>query len=301
MMNIIQEIASLSGMRPDKQLEKIKEIKTLATKEELAELLNIAETVNPPWIRNALLNIVKQRSNETAPKETTKSQEIRTTEDEAYDLDALKSEAIAESIGQIIHELDPVVGSLDVIARREVVDFENSEIKDELERLVELLDTFSEWQKAEQSPKYKEINIYELVNAEVERFRPKSKVDFTVNISSTLTFELDKSLTLFVISNALRNAVESSNIETLRIKNPILIIAGVTDSDFWLTVIDDGLGLQADQEVLYKSHYTTKAGNRGLGLTVVGKAIASMKGSWKLSNSTPSGAQFHFNIPKRKS
>jgi len=297
-MNIIEYLNELKTLNPERLIESLKTLKAKASSNELIEIKSLAENISPPWFKNAILSIVINQ-NEDVPQAPL-SGEDNIDYDSTYNIEEIKSEAVAESIGQIIHELDPIIGSLDMAARREVSDFDSSSIKIEIERLLDLIDVFSDWQKAEQTPSFEMISVYELVLAEVDRVRSQSSVDFTLNISQELTASLDKSLTCFIISNALRNAVESSNSITLREKKSILINAGKTDSHFWLSIIDDGIGLQAEQEILFKSRYTTKAGNSGFGLTIVSKAIKSMGGTWGLKNSTPMGAEFYFDIPSKE-
>ena len=86
----------------------------------------------------------------------------------------------------------------------------------------------------------------------------------------------------------------------MRIKKPILINSNTTNNSLWLSIIDDGLGLQEKSEELMKSRFTTKPGNQGLGLALINKAIKQLNGNWELTNSETGGAQFSFEIPKRE-
>lgn len=79
-------------------------------------------------------------------------------------------------------------------------------------------------------------------------------------------------------------------------KAPIVVSAGITNKCFWLSIIDDGVGLPSDHDVLYKSRYTTKPGNRGLGLAIIGKAIHSLKGDWELKKSKLGVQNFILNF-----
>lgn len=296
-MNIVERLNELKRLSPDKQIEQIKKLKKDVTDRDIVKLRSLVESISPPWFKNAIQQIIIDR---TLP-EPIKRKEEPIEDDVAYNIEEIKSIAVAESIGHIIHELDPIIGSLDLAARREVNDFDNSTLKGEIERLFELMDSFVGWQKAEQSPNYKDVNIYRLVLEEVDRVKDHANVEFIFNISQSLNFELDNSLTRFIVSNALRNAIESVDSVTGREIKPIIINAGVTDTFFWMSLIDDGIGLPAEQSIIFQSRYTTKPGNRGFGLSIVSKAIKSMKGDWKLQNSTLSGAEFYFEIPQRKS
>ncbi|AKP74917.1 Autoinducer 2 sensor kinase/phosphatase LuxQ (plasmid) [Piscirickettsia salmonis] len=178
--------------------------------------------------------------------------------------------------------------------------FERSVLKEELDRLEDTLLAFENWRKVEQTPNYRVVNIQEIVNREIQRLSDLSSVDFTVTLSDDLTFDLDSVLFGIIVSNALRNAVESTNEITYREKAPIVVSAGITNKCFWLSIIDDGVGLPSDHDVLYKSRYTTKPGNRGLGLAIIGKAIHSLKGDWELKKSKLGGAEFYFELPIKR-
>jgi len=292
-MTLKQLIHELQSLSPEKQIDRLRALKESATTEQKT-LLQIAATESGnAWLRSALLDI-----NSSENITTNKEIQPQTTE-QFIDIDAVKSEAISESIGQIIHELDPIIGSIGVFAKAEIPNFEDSETKAELDKLMEVLEIFEDWRRVEQPPKYKEVNVFLEIEKEVARLSDKSKVYIQIDFPKDLTFILSPALLRIIISNALRNAVESSNQPTFREKNPIILRGSATDKFIWFSIIDDGLGLKDTKEVLLKSRYSTKPGNRGLGLAIVAKAVNSMGGRWDLKDSRPYGAEFYFELPKR--
>lgn len=292
-MDINSLLNELKNLRPDRQIERLKEIAENVNPEQIMIIEAAARESNQPWLSSALQDIVS--SNKQGPSKPEKPYV-----EEAVDLNAIRSEAVSDSIGQIIHELEPIVGSIKLLARSEVNDFESSRIKNELMLLDELLETFENWKKVEQPPNYQETNLRGIIEMEWERLKTKANVDLTINISKELTFNLDPSLFRIVCSNALRNAIEACKSPTLRTKNPILINSNRTNNSLWLSIIDDGPGLQGESEELMKSRYTTKPGNQGLGLALIEKAIKQLNGTWDLKNSQGGGAQFSFEIPKKE-
>jgi len=292
-MDIERLLEELQSLRPEKQIESLKTLKKNATKEQLGLIELAAEGAGQPWLRSALLDIVN--ANNAIKQES--SQVVESFE--LFDVDAVKSVAVSESIGQVLHELEPIIGSINVFAEKEIANFSESKTKDELEKLNEVIETFEDWRRVEQSPTYKEVKILEVISREVDRILPKSRVDIHIDISEELIYILSPALLRIIVSNALRNSVESSNQPTVREKHPIVIKGSATDNSIWICVIDDGLGLQNKSEILLKSRHTTKPGNRGLGLAIIDKAVRSMGGDWKLTSSTPHGAELYFEIPKR--
>jgi signal transduction histidine kinase len=295
-MDIEILLTELKTLSPEKQIIKLKMLKATSTAEQLEIIERAAEGVGQPWLSNALLNIVNSR------KEKKHSQELPIEiidSIDTIDTASIKSEAVSESIGQVLHELEPIIGSINVFVKKEILNFNESKTKYELEKLNEVLETFEDWRRVEQSPKYKEINVYNVIKEEVVRISPKSSVDINLDISQDLVYFLAPSLLRIIVSNALRNSVESCNQPTVRDKSSIVIRGSATNKSIWFCIIDDGLGLQNKSEVLLKSRHTTKVGNRGLGLAIIEKAISSMGGEWKLSNSKPNGAELYFEIPKK--
>ncbi|PSU62898.1 sensor histidine kinase [Photobacterium phosphoreum] len=298
-MNILNVINNIRILPPEEQIKALSELKESLSEDEVTQIIQVASTINPPWFRNALLKAVNKIRTITPLNESEKLIKEKVIDDNAYNIEEIKSEAVAESIGQIIHELSPIIGSLELAASKELILYDSSKTKNEIERLQELIDMFSAWKRAELRPNYRLVNIYSIVSEEVQRLEEKnSELSFVKNIDHELTFSLDVSLVRTIISNALRNAVESSKQVIGRDIGPIVINSGCMDRSLWLSVIDDGIGLSQSEEVLFQSRYTTKVGNSGLGLSIVKKSISSMKGVWNLKNSLPNGAEFYFEIPK---
>lgn len=293
-MNLEQLLAELKNLSPDKQIEGLKTLRETATTKEKALIQLAAENAGQPWLKSALLDIANSE------KVTVKQKVEISGSDEIFDKDAIKSEAISDSIGQILHELEPIVGSIRVFSEREITNFSQSKTKYELEKLDEVLEIFEDWRRVEQSPIFKEVNVFDIISKEVDRILPKSKVGILIDIPKDLVYVISPPLLRIVVSNALRNAVESSNQPTIRDKHPIIVRGSSTDRSVWFSIIDDGLGLEGKTEILLKSRHTTKPGNRGLGLAIIQKAVTAMGGQWTLSNSKPNGAELFFEIPKRE-
>ena len=294
MMDIQVLLSELKNLRPDKQIEKLKDIEKNVTGDQLATIEAAAKEANLPWLSSALLDIVS--SKKQGPIQPT---EI-TSLSESHDLEAIRSEAVSDSIGQMLHEIAPLVGSIKLLAKSEVTNFESSRIKHELELFNQTLETFEDWRKVERPPRYQKCNIYEIINNEWNRIKPKSPLKLNINVSKDLSFYADPSLVRIVCSNALRNSIEACKDPTIREKKPILINANVTATSLWVSIIDDGVGLQGKAEQLMKSRFTTKPGNQGLGLAIINKAVNQLNGKWELKNSQSGGAELYFEIPKKE-
>ncbi|MDQ9034981.1 HAMP domain-containing sensor histidine kinase [Acinetobacter pittii] len=312
-MNIQELINDLNMRSPEDQIQAIHSFLEKASFDEIQEIKKHLYTVKQPWLKNTLniyldlfdheenidlfrTSSTKENENNSVKKELDYSADY----DIAYNVDEIRSQAVAESIGQIIHELDPLIGSLEIVATREVNNYENSRVKSEINRLQELVDTFTAWKKSQETPNYQNLIIYDIVVDEVDRIKQKENSTFIVNIPHDLDFEVDNFMLRTILSNSLRNAIESHKSVLDRVASLIVVNAGTLENkNLWISIIDEGIGLPKNQTKLFKSQYTTKPGSRGFGLTIVAKSIKSMKGTWDLKNSFPYGATFYFEIPRR--
>lgn len=60
-MNINSLLTELKNLRPDKQIEKLKEIEKNITPEQIATIEAAAREANQPWLSSALQDIVSSR------------------------------------------------------------------------------------------------------------------------------------------------------------------------------------------------------------------------------------------------
>lgn len=297
-MSVKDVLLSLGSLLPHEQAAAIKHLKRSVSDGDIDDIRRVINKENSPWLKKMLEGLIDGLR--VGPPTEQKGAMLE--KDDLIDINAIKSEAISDSIGQVLHELDPIVGSINLYAKREVVNYKDSKIKSELERLEEIIKTFEDWRRVEQAPRYRSIMVYEVVEREMDRCLGESGNKITINLSKDLVFSVDGSLLRIIISNAIRNALESTLEVKDRVTLPILINGGLTDRCLWISVIDDGVGLKGELEVSFKNRFSTKPGHNGFGLAIVNKAISTLEGRWELSNSTSStrGAVFYFEVPIRE-
>ncbi len=261
------------------------------------ELLFAYHKEDVPWVKKALKLALQQlEQKDSGAKLERHDLESSESTTDAADVEAIQSAAIDDSIGQILHEIEPLIGNLKVVARDEVRDFDNSKLRAEFNRLDDLLETFEDWRRVEQTPRYREEDIFRLVSqiAEDQQF---SDVGVRVHVPDSLSMSTDRTLLRIIFSNALRNAVESTRNAEVDRRQPVVIAANATTDGMWASVLDRGIGLPAEEDVLLRSRQSTKPGHRGMGLVIVDKAVSALKGSWDLKNGSGGGAEFYFEIP----
>lgn len=218
------------------------------------------------------------------------------SQDSGLDIEAIQSAAIDDSIGKILHEIEPAIGAIKIIASEEIDDYINSETVKEFKKLDDLLATFEDWRKVEQSARLRKENIYEIV---LDVVGVSADINVSLKMDKDLTFSTDRSLIRIVFSNAIRNAKESCEMLDTDEKPEIVVSGGVSDKGLWASVVDQGIGLPAGQATVLRNRQSTKPGHRGMGLPLIHKAVTVLGGSWELKESAASGAAFYFEIPRR--
>lgn len=303
-MNIEEFLAEIKGLPPEKQIEAINVFFENSSLDDVRNIQNSINAISQLWLRNTISGYLNKYLNNTSLEKNSNSiivnQVVDSEEkDVIYNVEDIRSLAVSESLGQIIHELDPLIGSLEVAANKEIENYDNSRVKGEIIRLQELVDTFTAWKKSAETPNYQKLKIYNVISDEVERIKQHADCKIIINIPTDLDFYVDNFMFRTIISNSLRNSTESHKLVVDRSANIIIISAGILVNDsLWISIIDEGIGLPVDQTKLFKSRYTTKPGSRGFGLTIIAKSIQSMKGIWDLKDSSPFGAVFYFEIPR---
>jgi len=255
----IKRIRAARGLKDNVHLELFDKIRKQYHKEEV------------PWVKEALSTVInryEEQKKVSSKKKVVKKKSFEGNKIQAEEIEEIQSAAVSDSIGQVLHEIEPVVGALKVVARGEIENYQDSKLKEEFDRLDELLQTFEDWRRVEQSPRYSLTNVCELVSFQAGREKPDG-IEFEINISKDLEFSTDQALLKIVFSNAIRNAVDSTLNVDLNDRRSIVMSAGRSEIGLWASVLDRGLGLPDKDKPILSSRYSTKPGHRGMGLAII--------------------------------
>ncbi|WP_420788881.1 sensor histidine kinase [Shewanella algae] len=296
-MDILAAINEIKdqGLSPGKQKYALEELYKSASEEDVNKVIKSTTGLFPIWFRFNVISVFSKAK----PKKVNAAIDIVYSMDDS-DVEGIKSQAISENIGQIIHELEPIVGALELAARREVPDIAISKTMKNISILKEMLEVFDTWRKAEKTPVYKTVNVYQLISEELEKLDTKEyQVNLLVEVG--FLFETDEFMLRTILSNGLRNAFESMSEVSGREVAPLIISAGVGDDFYWLSIVDDGIGLSKDFSKLASNRFSTKSGDRGFGLGIIMRMVKALKGSVDLKESNPNGAVLYVQLPFRDS
>jgi len=209
------------------------------------------------------------------------------------------ADALEQATSQIIHEIEPVLGTLRLAAESEVKDFRDSHTRRNLDRLDELLAAFSRLRRAASPPRSREFSLDELVQQCIHESNAPSSVLIQRAGPQPCVVEGDSSLISLCLSNGLRNAIEATVAVGEEARNlPITVAWGHTDVDHWISIVDLGVGFKGNLQRAFEIGTTTKPDHLGMGLAIANQALASMAGKVILVPNQR-GMRFEMRWPKQ--
>ncbi len=138
----------------------------------------------------------------------------------------------------------------------------------------------------------------------VERSSDTVGVRFETSVEPDLHLHARTNEIQQVFVNLVKNASEAvrqANEETGRaVPGVVRVAAGRTGNHVWITVSDDGPGIDAEkQKLIFDPFYTTKAPGKGtgLGLNIVYRIVTKYRGAIHVDSAPGRGAMFELRFP----
>jgi signal transduction histidine kinase len=188
--------------------------------------------------------------------------------------------------------------AFDLAAETEITDFESSETRRALDRLDEFLEALSRLRRAASAPKVEEFSLDEIVQRCIQDSSVPQNVQIQRSGPQPCVAEGDSGLISLSLANGLRNSVEATvaaSKESARL--PVIVTWGTTDVEYWISVVDNGIGFKGDVHRAFDVGTSTKAGHLGMGLAIASQALTSMGGRIFLIPNER-GVRFEMRWPK---
>lgn len=258
--------------------ERLKAARSLARDSDPADVLILRKALqceSVSYVRDSLNLAIRRTETSTPMTPIAQADELEIPEDLRTQL---KNKITEELTGQILHEIASPVGLLATSAAREIEDFENSKTKVYIEYLQRVFEAIEQLKNASAVPKPEEFDLASLVADLVAAVVSDSSVFVSLYGTKPFIITSDQALVSFALSNGIRNAVEA--VEALGVNEPhsIIISWGETDIDYWVAVIDRGVGIVGPSESAFGIGKTTKRGHSGFGLAIARQAIENLGG-----------------------
>lgn len=210
---------------------------------------------------------------------------------------AVYAEALQMATKRVLHEVRPVLQSIDRAARRDLeARYADGETRVAIQRMVSLLDALQALSEAAESPRLTQFDITELISSQVamDGFAEGSVI---LARSDSMLVSGDPALVTLALVNIVRNAAEAS----LGSGKPVVINWGRSEPSAWISVLDEGEGLPDDGLTAAFEVGTTsrsESGHFGLGLPTAVQAISSLGGTITLRPRRDGGTAAELRWPQ---
>lgn len=209
------------------------------------------------------------------------------------------SEALENTASQLLHEIEPLLGALRLSAQSEIANFEESTTRQTLDRLDSFLAALSRLRRAASAPKIEEFALDETIAQCVSELACPDGLMVRKPGPQPCVAEGDSSLIALCVSNGLRNAVEATVATGAALdERPITVAWGSTDKDYWVSIVDLGIGFKGVLQKAFEIGSTTKEGHLGMGLAIAEQAMNSLGGAVTLVPNER-GVRFEIRWPQK--
>lgn len=208
------------------------------------------------------------------------------------------AEALEVTSKQILHELEPLVGSARLAASREIPNFNESKTNAILSQLNDFMAAISRLRESASPPKTEEFHLDLTIDDLIGQTECGDDVVFQVSGKRPCTVDGDRGLVTLAFKNGLKNAIEAQQPELEGGSSRIVVTWGVTDVEYWISILDDGVGFTGNIVRAFEMGRTSKANHLGMGLAIAKQSMHSMNGDVTL---TPrdKGMLYHMSWPKK--
>lgn len=288
-------LAGLSSEVPAERLEAARYLQFWAVPGDIPALRTAIQRESVAWVRRAL----EAGLSRLGDVSTTRVDLNRLVQDEAAqsaDAEALGRARIARSV---VHEVEPIVGLIELYARMEIEDYSASRTRLQVERLSRILSALETLAKVTAAPRVDRIDVARLLRRVVDAERLVFSEPISLEGKQPLVVISDAGLLELILRNALKNACEAAS-EVAELPNVVAVFYGTNDRDLWISVHDNGLGLPlGSTEQLFEMGTSTKEDHLGFGLTLASQAAKVLGGDIRLSSDS-SGTRFELTIPLQR-
>lgn len=237
------------------------------------------------WVLSALGRAVRSRG--TANPIQVPDAWINRPDSTSGDTSAIAVETVTQTI---VHEIRPLLTDIKLAAKAALGDeFKGSDLHKRTERLKDFLSTLERLHSAAMSPSSTEIDLTATVGTVIENLGETTPQIRLSRLEPVIT-RGDSDLLALVLVNAIRNAVEASQISQ---KN-VVVNWGATAREAWIVVLDEGTGLPTGEHKLWEAGVTKKSKEEhfGWGLAIAKRAADSMQATIRLSPREDTGTSF---------
>lgn len=283
---------SLKAISPSERLAAARYFAANAESEHLFELRKALAKEKVSWVRRALEEAIGRCGLEA----TDTADDVVQPQISDDLLLQIQSRALQTTTGQIIHEIEPLIGRLKLAARDEIPDYPDSATSRAIQRLDSFLAALARLRRAASAPKFDEFPLDELVQEVISDNSDNERIIIQASGPEHFIVVGDRGLVQLCLSNGIRNAIEATAALDDEDVHPIVVTWSSTDTHNWVSIVDNGIGFKGNIQRALEIGTTTKDGHFGMGLAIVQQSIVSMSGRLDLVPN-PRGVRFEIQWP----
>lgn len=205
----------------------------------------------------------------------------------------IRAQAVEWIAGLVLHEIASPIGLIKRTASREISDYESSRTKRHLDSIERIFEAIEQLKGAAAVPRPERFDLSELLSDIISaETRASGAPEPSLVGLRPLMVTSDPALVRLAICNGVRNALEAVSAANLDEPHPIVITWGQTDVDYWVAVLDRGVGLVGPPEAAFEIGKSTKQGHSGFGLAIARQAIETLGGTVVLQPAAQGGARY---------
>jgi signal transduction histidine kinase len=269
-----------------------------ASNQDIGQINQALLRENVSWVRNALSEALRRATGQESPAvdEQVETDGVDLSPSDRQ-LREIYANALQETTSLLLHEIEPLLGTIRLYANREIGDFAHSRTKNQLELLDTLLDAISQLRRATGPAQPVEIELSGLIREICDQEMGGPRVKIQLAGPSPFIVVADRGRLLLAVTNGLRNAREATTSAGEPNERPIVVNWNKTDQDFWISVIDQGVGLKGSLERIFEIGTSSKKSHLGMGLPAARQAIISMGGDITVTPRDDAGVRFEIRWP----
>jgi signal transduction histidine kinase len=207
--------------------------------------------------------------------------------------------AVEDTAKKVVHQVGRLLTFLADAAETETPNYAASRTHTIIQRMDRLIRAIERLGNAASAPALTEFDLTALISEVIaaESDRTNVEVVHAGDLSPLLVIG-DQGHIDHALTSGVRNAIEASLAVSQESPPRVIVNAGETDSDYWVVVLDRGIGLPPASQNAKEFGVSTKVGHDGTGLAIADLAIDTLGGDLTLSPREGGGVQFEVFWPK---
>jgi signal transduction histidine kinase len=280
-------LAALADSDPQRRLEAARALSLVASIEDEEQIRRAYRGEVVKWVKDQLedvLSVLRDRDEDSG-------------ESVPISADPSRVSSVSYVTRQIVHEFRHFIARLE-LSLDELKGYRDGNAPHELERMSDFVDSIADLGSAAAAPRYETFDLAALLFQIAEDQAREALADIDMAGGRPMLCIGDRSLVERIVANGLRNAVESVQaVHSGRAPAPVVLNWGKTVHEYWITILDEGLGPPAGLRRFFRMGVTTKHGHMGMGLAIALRATATIGGKLSLTPRAGHGSCFEIRWP----